>query len=339
MNKLIVGFITLYFFTATVFAENSLPLRDPFIAIDPIIPNAVISQVQHSCWIPIYFSKAENIGDFISKKSLHILSDDGELNVDPHSNQLWVQDDSSHIAQIKALVHHLDQPGPQFLIKAKIINLDRDYQNALGFLFQTETKSTAPIIGLSMDQPNTNENAGEFTLSIARFADNHLLDMQISALEQEGHASLISSPSLTTLNNATALIESGAEVPYQEATLSGGTSVSFKKAVLRLEVTPQKMPNNHILLHISLNQDKVSALTVKGVPAIQTQQITTQVIVKTNQTIVLGGILETEKATQTQGIPVLSAIPVMGKLFQHATKSRQQRELLIFITPSMMKVY
>ena len=337
----IFNVISLFFLIVPVFAENTLPVRDPFIPIESNtrVSTQLIQKSLHSYWIPIYFSKAENIAGFISKKSMHALSDEGEINFDERSNQLWIQDDSDHISHIKALVQHLDQPGPQFLIKAKIINLDRDYQNALGFLFQTEKKSKSPIGGLSMDQPNTNENAGEFTLSIAKFSENHLLDMQISALEQEGHASLISSPSLTTLNNEAALIESGAEVPYQEATLSGGTSVSFKKAVLRLQVTPQKMPNDHILLHISLNQDKVGALTVKGVPAIQTQQITTQVIVKTNQTIVLGGILESEKAVQTQGIPGLSAIPLMGKLFQHNTKLRRHQELLIFITPSMMKVY
>ena len=133
------------------------------------------------------------------------------------------------------------------------------------------------------------------------------------------------------------MIESGAEVPYQEATSSGATSVSFKKAVLRLQVTPQRMPNNYILLHIALNQDKVSDLTVNGVPAIQTQQITTQVVMKNNETIVLGGILETSRAKQQQGIPIVDKIPMIGELFKHHENRTKQQELLIFITPSMMK--
>lgn len=189
-----------------------------------------------------------------------------------------------------------------------------------------------------MNEPESNdENAGEFTVTIAKLAGGHLLNLQLSALEQEGHASLISSPSLTTLNNQPALIESGAEVPYEHATSSGATSVSFKKAVLRLRVTPQRMPNHHILLHIALNQDKVSALTVKGVPAIETQRITTQVVVKDQQTIVLGGILETSHAKQKKGIPVLDKLPILGGLFEQHTKLTKQQELLIFITPSMMK--
>ncbi|MCX7124943.1 MAG: hypothetical protein NTU49_04165 [Gammaproteobacteria bacterium] len=132
-------------------------------------------------------------------------------------------------------------------------------------------------------------------------------------------------------------MESGAEVPYQEVTLSGGTSVSFKKAVLCLKVTPKRMPNNHILLHIALNQDKVSALTVNGVPAIETQQITTQVVVKNHQTIVLGGILETTHANQKEGLPIADKIPILGELFTHNTTMTKQQELLIFITPSEMK--
>src|SRR3990167_7715795 len=202
------------------------------------------------------------------------------------------------------------------------------------FLFQTDNTTKNSSASLTMDEPDTTDNAGQFTLTIAKLAESRLLDLQISALEQEGHASLISSPALMTLDNQAAVIQSGAEVPYQEMTLSGGTSVSFKKAVLRLKVTPKQMTDDHILLHISLNQDKVSALTVKGVPAIQTQQITTQVVVKNHQTIVLGGILETTHAHQKVGLPVADKIPVLGKLFTHHTVLTKQQELLIFITPS-----
>lgn len=316
-----------------------LPTRDPFQAA-LFLPTTNIQTIPlKNHWIPLYFSKASDVAAFLSKKPSLILSSRGEIDVDEHSNQLWIKDDDQHMAAIRALIAHLDQPAQQFLIRAKIINLDRDYQKNLGFLFQTETKRQSPFTQLSVDKPDADQNAGEFTVSIAKLSDNHILDMQISALEEEGHASLISNPSLTTLNNEAAVIESGSEVPYQEATLSGGTSVSFKKAVLRLKVIPQKMPHNRILLHISLNQDKVSALTVKGVPAIQTQQITTQVVVKNNQTIVLGGILETENATQAAGTPVLKDIPIMGKLFQHNSLTRNQRELLIFITPAMMQVF
>lgn len=331
-------FMLILIVATTAVAEVSPPIRDPFqpIAQPTSTPSQQLKPLL-TRWIPLYFSKADAVAAFISNKSLHFLSAQGQINIDAKNNEIFIEDDASHIAKIRTLIAHLDKPTPQFLIKAKILNLDRNYQKTLGVLFQTENKVSNPLSQFSLDEPDTNENAGLFNLSIAKLPGDELLDMQLSALEEEGHATLISNPSLTTLNNEPAVIESGAEVPYQEATLSGGTSVSFKKAVMRLKVTPQQMPNNTILLHISLNQDKVSALTVKGVPAIQTQQITTQALVKNNQTIVLGGILETEQSNQLQGMPVLDDIPIMGKLFQHNATVRKKSVLLIFITPSMMR--
>jgi len=321
----------------TIYADIAIPARDPFSNANTALSNTHLDAALHSCWIPLYFAQAQNVASFISKKSSGILSPDGKINFDKRSNQLWLKDDAKHILQIRALIAHLDQPEQQFLISAKIINLDRQYQKTLGFLFHTDSVMQNSASALSMSMPDNTGNAGEFTVTLAKLAGNNLLNLQISALEQEGHASLISSPSLITLNNQPAVIESGAEVPYQEATSSGATSVNFKKAVLRLKVTPQALPNNHILLHIALNQDKVSQLTVNGVPAIQTQQVTTQVMVKNHQTIVLGGILETSRAKQQQGIPFIDHIPIAGELFRHHTKMTKQRELLIFITPSMMK--
>lgn len=337
MRKIIVLFIALM---TNSFADNiSIPTRDPFVSASHLNnPNndSTLPDLK-SLWIPLYFAKAQDIVSFISKPDLQMLSPQGKIHADKNTNQLWLMDDEKHIATIRDLIRHLDQSGPQYLIKAKIVNIDRQYQKALGVLFQTNNATTNPIAPLTMNEPDTNTGAGEFTIGIAKLPGNNLLDLQISALEQEGHAALISSPALVTLNKLPAIIQSGAEVPYQEATSSGATSVSFKKAVLQLKVTPQQMPHHHILLHIALNQDKVSALTVNGVPAIQTQQITTQVIVKNNQTIVLGGILETSRAKQDTGIPVVDDIPVLGHLLRHHTKQIKQQELLIFITPAMMK--
>lgn len=341
MTNIIKTFLILIFFcaTTTIYASATIPLRDPFIPITHNLNtlSAPTPLPLESSWISLYFAKAKEVTEFISKKTMSILSPQGKINYDERSNQIWLQDDAQHVAQIRAVIHHLDQPAHQFLIKAKIINIDREYQKKLGFLFHTDESVQNPLTSLTMNTPDNSDNAGEFSVTITKLAENHLLNLQISALEQEGHASLISSPALTTLDNHPAVIESGDEVPYQEATSSGATSVSFKKAVLRLQVTPQYMPNNDILLHIALNQDKVSALTVKGVPAIQTQQITTQVIIKNHQTLVLGGILETTHAKQQQGIPVIDKIPLVGELFKHKHTLTKQQELLIFITPSMLK--
>ncbi|HLB55958.1 MAG TPA: secretin N-terminal domain-containing protein [Coxiellaceae bacterium] len=317
-----------------------IPTRDPFVNSSVLITQSVTQNILpslHSHWFPLYFAKAKNVADFISKKSSGILSQQGKINFDARSNQIWLKDDKQHVKQISALIHHLDAPSAQFLIKAKIINLDRQYQKSLGLIFRTDDVTQSSPSSLSMNQPDANTNDGDFTITVAKLAANHLLNLQLSALEQEGHAKLISNPELTTLENQPAIIESGAEVPYQHATSSGATSVSFKKAVLRLQVTPQHMPNNHILLHIALNQDKVSDLTINGEPAIQTQQITTQVVVKNNQTIVLGGIFETSREKQQQGIPIADHIPILGVIFQHHENITKQQELLIFITPIMMK--
>lgn len=340
MNSLrFLIFCLIFLKIGAVFSDTTILLRDPFLkptmthtASDPAtIANSLPLQ---SVWIPLYFAKAKNVVSFLTNKSSDILSSLGKINFDERNNQIWVKDDKEHITQIRYLIHHLDQSSPQFLIRAKVINIDRQYQKSLGVLFRTENlnkKSTT----LTINEPNDSNGADEFTMTVAKLAGNHLLDLQISALEQEGHATLISSPALTTLENQPAIIESGAEVPYQEATSSGATSVSFKNAVLKLQVTPKRMPNNHILLHIALNQDRVSDLTVNGVPAIQTQQITTQVIVKNQETIVLGGILEASHAKQQLSIPIIGDIPVIGALFHHHEQQTKQQELLIFITPSI----
>lgn len=320
-----------------------VPARDPFVsnadtnAAIKSPSNTLYHATLHQLWIPVYFASAQTVSRFLSQKSSGILSPFGKINFDKRTNQIWIQDDNPHLAQAKKLIQHLDQPAQQFFIKAKIINLDRDYQNTLGILFSdtTQTQSTNTTNSSSLE--NSLTQTGELTLRIAKLSENHLLNLQLSALEQEGHASLISNPELTTLNDQPAIIESGAKVPYQEATSSGATSVSFKNAMLMLKVTPLRMPQDHILLHITLNQDKVSDLSVNGVPAIETQSIQTQVVVRNHQTIVLGGIFETSVAREKESIPIINQIPLIGSLIAHHQKMTKQRELLIFITPTMIK--
>lgn len=316
--------LSFFFAMPIALATPDIPSRDPF---QTIFSNKFTSETMplYTYWIPLYFAEAKNVFDFISNKSNQILSSNGKINFDKRSNQIWLKEDVKHATQIIHLIHHLDHSGPQFLINAKIINLDKQYQKKLGFIFQTP----------SISKPSENSSAGEFIFSIATLTQSHLLDLQISALESEGHAKLISSPTLITLNNQPAIIESGSEVPYEESTSSGATSVSFKKAVLRLQVTPKQMPHHYILLQISLNQDKVSSLTINGVPAIQTQKISTQAIVKNNETIVLGGIFESLSSKEHNETPGVARLPIMGELFKHHTKEAQRQELLIFITPMM----
>lgn len=188
-----------------------------------------------------------------------------------------------------------------------------------------------------MDFPRVETGVGIADVPIAQLGDGNRLDLELSALQNEGHATIISSPELLTNNQEAAEISSGEEIPYQEKTGEGNTSVAFKKAALQLRVTPQRLDTNKILLDLELNQDKISSLSVNGVPAINTQQIKTLVSVRNGHTIVLGGINESINTEQALSIPGFSKIPLLGALFRQHQKEVENKTLLIFITPEIMQ--
>ena len=214
------------------------------------------------------------------------------------------------------------------------------YEEELGLQFGRSSSNSSTNAGdnLHMDMPMSIDNVGHFTIAIARLGRGNLLDLEISALEQNGHAKTLSNPQLVTANRQAASIESGQEVPYQESTSSGATNTAFKKAVLSLQVTPEITPENKVLLNLEVNQDKVDALTVNGVPAINTQKVKSQVLLNNGETIVLGGIYEESKKQTDQRVPFWHAIPVVGKLFANHQTNVERTELLIFVTPKMMSL-
>ena len=173
-------------------------------------------------------------------------------------------------------------------------------------------------------------------VSLIKLANGKSLAVELAALEKSGHGELISSPSLLTLNQQTASIESGEEIPYQETSGSGATSVTFKKAVLSLKVTPQVMPGNQVMLQLQVNQDKPNKRMVLGVPSISTRQMNTNILVKNGETVVLGGIYESNHEREEQEIPFLGKIPLVGWLFQQQNILNNKRELLIFVTPRVI---
>lgn len=310
-------------------ANDSAYIRDPFI------PAAALSSQKpiplQEAWIPLYFIQAAAVTHFLSDRANGFLSSDGHIQADTQTNQLWIKDSPSYIQHIKTIIQHLDQQSSQFLIKAQIIMIDRRYHESLGIQFNTVNEARHDD-GYTPVTENAASDTNTFAFVIAKLAQRRLLNLQLSALEQAGHATVISKPVLITLNHQTASIESGAEVPYQEETATGATSVSFKKAVLSLKVTPQQLPYQHILLHIALTEDKVSDLTINGVPAIETQQMHTQVITLNKQMVILGGIFENSQAQQRQGVPVLGHLPIIGGLFRHHQRKNEQQMLLICIT-------
>ncbi len=205
---------------------------------------------------------------------------------------------------------------------------------------------TNPVIGVPVDsrlnvnlpaEPDTT-TATSIGVALAKLGRHYLLDLELSALESEGVGELISSPRLVTANQQEAYIEQGEEIPYQEATSSGATSVEFKKAVLALRVTPQITPDNKIIMDIKINQDRRSSKPeVLGVPAIDTEQIATHVLVENGQTIVLGGIYREDQQNKVERVPFLGELPVIGYLFKRTKDIERRRELLIFITPKIVQ--
>lgn len=233
-----------------------------------------------------------------------------------------------------SLPYKKNLPASQILIKAHIVNIDRNYTQELGIHFNTVNNSLKTSNGFNINLP-LDANPGDFILPIASFSQGLLLQMTLNALEKSGHAEVISDPQLVTLNKKPAIIEAGQEVPYQESTESGGTSVTFKKAVLRLEVTPE-VQGKDILLHLIINQDQVSDLSVNGVPAINTQQLKTEVRIRNRNTVVLGGVLQENRSNQHQRVPFLSKIPILGALFRYQKQDAERKQMLIFVTPVIL---
>jgi type IV pilus assembly protein PilQ len=279
----------------------------------------------------IRYAKADDIAHLLQDNNASLLSKRGHVRVDGRTNILCVQDIEDRLLAVHSLIKRLDIPVQQVLIEAHLASVDSDYERELGIGFSMEQRALD-----SNTSMQTNTAHSHYSLAVITLANGSVLDMQLAALENEGHGELISSPSLFTANQQTASIESGEEIPYQEISKSGATSVVFKKAVLSLKVTPQIMPGNQVLLQLQVNQDKPSNRMVLGVPAISTRQISTHILVKSGQTVVLGGIYEMNKEKEEQRIPFLGKIPIIGRLFGQKNTAEKKRELLIFVTPKII---
>ncbi|EKD72133.1 MAG: Type IV pilus biogenesis protein PilQ [uncultured bacterium] len=281
----------------------------------------------------IHYARVEDIAHLIQDSNSSLLSKRGYVHSDTRTNQLCVQDTREHLNSINRLIKHVDIPVKQVLIETRLASVDSDFERELGISF-----SAVAAVQANQDQGffNSQTSPAHYGLAVAKLADGALLDIKLAALENTGHGELISSPSLFTANQQAASIESGEEIPYQEISRSGATGIAFKKAVLSLKVTPQILPDNRVLLQLQINQDKPSNRIVLGVPAITTRQITTSVLAVNGQTIVLGGIFESNKDNIKQGVPFLDKIPLVGWVFRQHNVIENKRELLVFVTPKIM---
>jgi len=201
--------------------------------------------------------------------------------------------------------------------------------------FTADSKWTnAPALSLPAAAINGVDPAS-VAFSIFNAGAGRFLDLEISALEADGKGKIISSPRVVTANNIKALIEQGTELPYQSATSSGATSIQFRKANLKLEVTPQITPEGNVLLDVDVNKDSVGIQTVNGF-AIDTKHVQTQVLVDNGGTVVIGGIYSQDESNNVNKVPFLGDIPVIGNLFKNNAKVNNRTELLVFLTPRIL---
>lgn len=300
-----------------------------------------------------------------------LLSERGTVAIDARTNTLMVTDTPDRIEAIQKLIHDLDRPVRQVQIESRIVIANSDFAHAIGVRFGvTALHNKRNILAVAGDgagadlvNPATNprddglidlpgiperynvnlpvadSNAGSIGLSF--LAGNVLLDLELTALEAEGDGEVISTPRVVTANQSEAFIQQGVEIPYEQAASSGATAVQFKEAVLELRATPLITPDNRVQLELEIKQDTVGEIYQTGrggsVPSIDTRELSTSVLVNNGETVVLGGIFQDERQRQEDRVPYLSSIPVLGNLFKRRANQTKKRELLIFVTPTIVE--
>jgi type IV pilus assembly protein PilQ len=303
-----------------------------------------------------------------------ILSPRGSVIAEPRTNQLFVTDIPTRLEQVQNLVGKLDIAVRQVLIEARIVeasdtfgkslgvrlggsdlrgvrggdpgyNLVGNNRVAFGGSYNAVSSTTGESNGV-LDTANTTFvnlpalgqsgfTPATFAVSLFSAAANRFLNLELSALEADGKGKLISSPRIVTADQSKALIEQGTEFPYQQATSSGATSIAFRRATLKLEVTPQITPEGNIILDLDISKDSRGETTAAGI-AINTKHIRTQVLVENGGTVVLGGIFELTETESEAKVPFLGDLPAVGNLFKNRSRSTNKQEMLVFITPKMV---
>lgn len=306
--------------------------------------------------------------------SARILSARGSVIAEPRTNQLFVTDIPSKLEQVQQLIAKLDIPVRQVLIEARIVEADDKFGRNLGVRLggsdlrgvrggdpgystggnnrvafggtYNAVSGTTGESSTALTTTNTNFvnlpaaglgglSAATFAVSLFSNAANRFLNLEISALEADNRGKIVSSPRVVTADQVKAVIEQGTEFAYQQATASGATSVAFRKASLKLEVTPQITPDDNIILDVQVNKDSPGEI-VAGAVSINTKQVKTNVLVENGGTVVIGGIFEMIELDNTTKVPLLGDAPVVGNLFKSRSRTANKSELLIFLTPRVI---
>ena len=320
-------------------------------------------------FIQINYAKAADLSTLIQKaggENKSLLSPRGNVSIDARTNTLIVQDVSTSLEAIRNMIAKLDVPVKQVMIESRIVNADETFTKDLGVKFGFSKQSKPPVIGephvtvggtqagglanytgfgatgfeaggndgllVNLPAPGATSSIG----LLAGKVGTYLLQLELSALLAEGRGQDLANPKVITADQTQATIESGVEIPYQEASSSGATATSFKKAVLSLAVTPQITPDNRIMLDLQVSQDTQGQI-VSGIPTINTRNVQTQVLVDDGETVVLGGIYEQRDRNQVNKTPFFGDLPVLGFLFKERRTEKARQELLIFVTPRILK--
>ena len=318
-------------------------------------------------FIQVRYANASDLFGLLARgdSDASVLSDRGSVIVDERTNAVVLTDTKANLAKVRSVIAQLDVPVRQVKIESRIVNANANFSEQLGVRWgggtlermrstaagessanpggqktQTELQSVAAdgsgasAGDLVVDLGVSGQGSTRFGIGLAYGVD-YLLDLEISALATEGQAEIVARPTLITADKQPATIQSGVEIPYQEASSSGATSTAFKEAVLSLEVTPRITPDERIIMDLRVNQDSVGQV-FNGVPSIDTTAIATRVLVENGQTLVLGGMFRTDRNFSVTRTPLLGDIPYLGRLFRRTIERDDKQELLIFITPRII---
>ena len=321
--------------------------------------------------VQVNYAKASNLAEILKASENRLLSERGNVTVDERTNTMLIQDTTQSLEQIRALLADLDRPVRQVLIESRVVIANDDFARELGVRFGFNTSGTTSGDGsylIAGGKPGYIGGTAGFAPGIENPADSgeealmvnlptllggprggalnlllgkageRLLQLELSAMQQEGRGEVVSSPRVITSDQQRAVIKQGIEIPYQEATSSGATNVSFKEAVLKLEVTPHITPDDRIIMDLVVTKDNPDfTREVLGVPPVDTRSVETSVLVDNGETVVLGGVFEETKSTQEEKIPFLGDLPAVGYMFRNTNTARDKKELLIFVTPKVLK--
>lgn len=302
---------------------------------------------------------------FDSEQGAFARSDRGKLLVDERTNALIVTETAANLETIRQMVKQLDVPVRQVRIEARVVSANNNFSEQLGVRWggggyrsrgRRHVKLGGSLQTLSELQNIVADPEGEggaishpgalvtdlgvagqgaTSIGVGLTGPGFLLDVELSALAAAGEAEIIARPTVVTTNKRPAVIETGVEIPYQQTTHAGGTSISFKDAVLQLQVTPQVAPGNRIALELEIKQDTVGKIYY-GVPSVNTTRIATKALVADRETVVLGGIFQTDRHHATTRTPLFGGLPLVGRLFRRTLQRDDKQELFVFITPEVV---